>query len=111
MHYGIAICTRCQKQYILIVNIKTKVKIWIDNDHVYVCLFTHCKLFALPYDKCYYTDKCLQYNASSNNKLLPMLYLKRHKKCRYDSSKQKVSTVKKIKGVKIPLAVLKISID
>ena len=56
-----------------------KLKLWNDDVHLSVRLSTYCQSFPLHYNEWYYKNKCLQYNTTSNSKILPNICLKWHK--------------------------------
>ena len=56
-----------------------KLKVWIDDVHLSVRLSTYCQSFPLHYNEWYNKNKCLQYNTTSNSKILQNLCLKWHK--------------------------------
>ena len=56
-----------------------KLKLWIDDVNPSVRLSTYCQSFPLHYNEWYYTNKCLQFNTTSNSKILPNLCVKWHK--------------------------------
>ena len=68
-----------------------KLKLWIDNVHLSVHLSTYCQSFPflmIIMSAWYYKNKCLQYNTTSNSKILPNLYLKYDTKLQTCASKQ-----------------------